>query len=196
MIRVERLRKSFGLVSLTYGSATLTEERRSWLLRRIATTPLSPMQIITGKIAGRFAIAAVQVTLMVLVGVAANRLLGIYIGDSAFNLWVVLIVYAITVAPLGIMFGAWFREPEHAANVGILVTMVMAAFGGCWWPLEVVSKPMQAGALALPTGWAMKALHGVISFGFSLGEVLTAILVLLGFAAVFTAVAVRALRVE
>jgi ABC-type multidrug transport system permease subunit len=196
MIRVERLRKSFGLVSLTYGSATLTEERRSWLLRRIATTPLSPMQIITGKIAGRFAIAAVQVTLMVLVGVAANRLLGIYIGDSAFNLWVVLIVYAITVAPLGIMFGAWFREPEHAANVGILVTMVMAAFGGCWWPLEVVSKPMQAAALALPTGWAMKALHGVISFGFGLGDVLTAILVLLGFAAVFTAVAIRSLRVE
>jgi ABC-type multidrug transport system permease subunit len=54
---------------------------------------------------------------------------------------------------------------------------------------------MQKVAFLFPTGWAMTALHGVISFGRGLGSVLPALGVLLGFAAAFTVAAVRTLRV-
>ena len=109
---------------------------------------------------------------------------------------VILLSYAVAVAPLGVALGAFFHDPDHAANVGVLITLAMAAFGGCWWPLEVVSEPLQKVALLLPTGWAMTALHDVISFGRGLAEVTTSLLVLLGFAVAFTVVAARLLRAD
>jgi ABC-2 type transport system permease protein len=72
----------------------------------------------------------------------------------------------------------------------------MAAFGGCWWPIEVVSKPLKTVALFFPTGWAMRALHGLISFGQNLGEVAPNLLALAVFAAVFGTLAARSLRVD
>jgi ABC-type multidrug transport system permease subunit len=49
--------------------------------------------------------------------------------------------------------------------VGILTTMVLAALGGCWWPIEITPDWMQTLARLLPTGWAMDAMHKLINFG-------------------------------
>ena len=130
------------------------------------------------------------------VGVVASRTLGITIGDHPFATWIVLLIYALAVAPLGVAFGSWFTDPDRAASIGVIATMVMAAFGGCWWPLEVVSEPLQWIALVFPTGWAMRALHGTISFGLGLGGVLAPLAALLGFAVVFSVIAARSLRID
>ncbi len=74
--------------------------------------------------------------------------------------------------------------------------MVMAALGGCWWPLEVVSEPLKKVALVFPTGWAMRTLHGVVSFGQNLGELRSNLLVLVAFGAVFGVLASRSVRVD
>ena len=184
------------LVALTYGAASISAERQSGKLRRLVTAPVSRAEIIAGKIVGRFAVAAMQITVLVLVGVIANRVVGIYIGDHPFQMWVVLLFFGLTVAPLGVALGGWFTDPDRAASIGVIVTMVMAAFGGCWWPLEVVSPTLQNVALIFPTGWAMKALHGLISFGNDLGGVVPELLALAGFAVFFSILAARSLRVD
>lgn len=184
------------LVALTYGAASISAERSGGQLRRLATAPVSRGEIVLGKIGGRFVIAGVQITVLVLVALAASRLLGIYVGEDIFGMWVVLMVYAACVAPLGVMVGAWFRDADRAASIGVLTTMAMAAFGGCWWPLELVPGYLQKVALALPTGWAMKALHGVVSFGRGIGDLTVEIGALLGMAIVFGLMASRSLRVD
>ncbi len=184
------------LVALTYGAASITGERIRGLLRRLVTTPVSRAEIILGKIAGRVAVAVVQITVLILAAVVANKVLGISIGDHTAAAYVVLLVYALCVAPLGVAVGGWFRDPNRAANIGVLMTMVMGALGGCMWPLEFASPTMQKVALLFPTGWAMKALHQVISFGRGLGDVVPELAVLAGFALLFTILAARSLRVE
>ena len=184
------------LVALTYGAASVTGERVHGLIRRLVTTPASRTEIILGKIAGRVAVACVQVTVLILAAVVANRTLGIYIGDHTAAAWVVLLCYSFCVAPLGVAVGAWFRDPDRAANIGVLVSMIMGALGGCMWPLEFVSPTLRNVSLIFPTGWAMKALHQVISFGRGLGDVVPELAVLAGFALLFTVLAARSLRVE
>ena len=184
------------LVALTYGAATITGERMGGQLRRLVTTPVSRAEIILGKVAGRVAVAVVQVTVLILAALAAKLALDINIGDHTGAAYVILLCYALCVAPLGVAVGAWFRDPDRAANIGVLITMVMGAFGGCMWPLEFVSPTLQRLSLVFPTGWAMKALHQVISFGRGLGDVVPEMLVLAGFALLFTVLASRSLRVE
>ena len=184
------------LVALTYGAATISAERANGQLRRLITTPVSRAELVAGKIGGRFAIAAAQITTLVLVGVIANRLFGIEIGDRPFQMWLVLLLYGLVVAPLGIAVGGWFKEPDRAANVGVMATMAMAAFGGCWWPVEVVSKPLKTVSLMLPSGWAMKALHGLISFGRDLTDLGPELLALSAFGIFFSLLAARSLRVD
>lgn len=184
------------LIAMTFGAASVSGERRGGQLHRLATTPVTRAQIIGGKIAGRVLIAAIQITLLMAVALVASRTVGINIGDRPFATWVVLLIYALAIAPLGVTFGAWFTDPDRAASIGVIATMVMGAFGGCWWPLEIVSKPLQILALVFPTGWAMRALHGTISFGRGLDGVLLPLVVLLGFAVVFSFVAAKSLRIE
>ena len=42
--------------------------------------------------------------------------------------------------------------------------MILAALGGCWWPIEVAPTWMQQLQFFTPTGWTMDALHKLISF--------------------------------
>ncbi len=184
------------LVTLTYGAASITTERQSGLLRRLVTSPVSPHEIVGGKILGRFVISGLQVS--VLVGFAA--LAGIWVdldlGGNLLSLWVVLLIYGACVAPLGVALGAWFRDRDRAANIGVMVTMAMAAFGGCWWPLEIVSQPLQKFAMIFPTTWAMRALHGLISFGHGWKTISPFVGMLVLFGILFTALALKSLRVE
>jgi len=184
------------LVALTGGAASLAAERRGGQLRRLVTAPLSRPEIIAGKILGRMAVASVQVGMLVLIGTLTQHTLGVGVGERPLAVLVVLLVFGAVVAPLAVAFGAWFRDPQRAGSLGAVATMVMASLGGCWWPIEIVSRPMQLLALAFPTGWAMRALHGIISYGHDLSSVITPLLVLLGFAVVLTAVAMRSLRLD
>ncbi len=184
------------LIALTYGAASISAERTSGNLRRLVTAPVSRAEIIAGKIAGRFVVSALQITVLVAVGVIANRTVGVFIGDHPVQMWLVLLLFAATVAPLGVALGGWITDPDRAASVGVILTMVMAAFGGCWWPLEVVSAPLKTVALVFPTGWTMRALHGVISFGQNLGELSSNLAALAGFAVLFSILASRSLRID
>ena len=49
--------------------------------------------------------------------------------------------------------------------VGVILSNVLGAIGGCWWPVEITPAWAQTASLALPTGWAMGAMHKLVSFG-------------------------------
>jgi ABC-2 type transport system permease protein len=184
------------LITMTYGAAAISAERSTGILRRLATGPLSSTEIVLGKILGRLAIALFQIGVLMVVGFLANRFLGVYIGNDLFGVLLVLLAYALAVAPIGIFFGGWFTNPDHAASLGVIGTLIMAAFGGCWWPLEIVSKHLRIVGHIFPTAWAMDSLHQVISFGRGPGDVVLSMLVLVGYSGLFTLLATRSLRID
>jgi len=184
------------LVALSWGASSLGRERESGMLRRIATAPVSRAEIILGAIGGRFMTASVQVSFLVIAMVVGRSSGLLDINGDMFSVWFILILYALCVAPLGVAFGAFFRDPDRASSLGVMTTMALAALGGCWWPLGIVSGPLRTLAWFTPTAWTMQAVQGIISFGRSLPEVLPALGVVLLFTAGFTLLAVRSLRLE
>ena len=119
------------------------------MLRRVATCPVTGADIVLGKILGRVAIASVQVTALVSVYLLGSRVFGEGLGGPPVAVWAILILFGAVVSPLGIAIGGFFRDADRAANVGVLATMAMAALGGCWWPVEVVSPTLRKVALLL-----------------------------------------------
>ena len=181
------------MMTLIYGAVYLSVERRSGMLRRLAGTPITRTQIYLGKVLGRILIAGLQIAVLLLAG---TFLFGISWGRSPVGLILVLVAYAGSVAGLSTLLGAVVRTPEQASGLGWLLSMVLAALGGTWWPSEVMPRWMWRAAHALPTAWAMDAFHALISFGRGLEAVLLPSGVLLLFGLVFALLGARFLRYD
>lgn len=172
---------------LIFGAVAMAWERRNGVLRRIAIHPVSHGELVAGKLYGLMLLAAVQIVFFL---VSGRVLFHVAFGDSLGGIVLVLLVYAWVAASLGLWLGAVVRAEEKVVGLGVLSSMVMAALGGCWWPLEIVPDSMQVLAYFFPTGWAMAALHQLISFGAGLGSALRPLgaLALFGLAANFAAI--------
>ncbi len=179
------------MMTLIYGAVFLTIEKREGMLRRQLTLPMSRTTIVAGKVLGRVFVAMLQIVILV----AAGRFLfQLDFGHSAAALFTLLISYAVAVAGIATFLGAVLANPEQASIVGWLVSMVMAAMGGCWWPSEVMPEWLQRGAHIFPTAWAMDGFHALISFGRGFSAVALPSAVLLGFGAAFSLIGARRLR--
>jgi ABC-type multidrug transport system permease subunit len=64
------------------------------------------------------------------------------------------------------------RTEQQVVGLGVIAANVLAALGGCWWPIEITPLWTQKLALLFPTGWAMDALHKLVSFGEPAGAIL------------------------
>jgi ABC-type Na+ efflux pump permease subunit len=151
------------LVLLTSGAISLVIEREQGLLRRLASAPMSRGSIVLGKWAGRMMLALVQVAFAMLVGTV---LFGIDWGHALPMVALVLFGWAAFTASLAIVLANVARTLAQTAGIGVFTTQVMAALGGCWWPIEITPSWMQTLALFLPTGWAMDAIHKLVNFGY------------------------------
>jgi ABC-2 type transport system permease protein len=173
------------------GAVVLTQEKQSRVLARIATLPIRYGELLAGKALGLLGLAVLQA--LIVVGLAGS-LFHVYWGPSLPALAILLICYGLAAAALGIFLGGLLRTPEQAGAVGWIVPLFLGAIGGTWWPLEVVPPWMRAVGHISPAAWALEGMHGLINFGQGASAVLAPSLVLLGFAAVLTAVGAKSLR--
>lgn len=169
------------LVMTTSGAILLVIERRQGLLRRLAYTPITRLGIVLGKWGGKLALGVVQIAFAMLAGTVLFKM------DWGPNLAMVIVVmaaYGSLMASVGLLLGSLARTEGQAAAIGVIASNVLAALGGCWWPIEITPAWMQKLQLALPTGWAMDALHKLVSFETSPAAALPHVIVMavLGFA--------------
>ena len=176
------------LVLLTSGATMLVQERSRGLLRRLASAPITRTELIAGKWQGRMILAAIQVTVALLFG---TFLFDMDWGPNRLALVVVLVAWAGFCASAGLWLGTVAKTEAQASGLGVLVANLLAALGGCWWPIEITPDWMQTLQKMIPTGWTMDALHKLISFGAEPLTVVPNVLVLFVAAAVFGALAAR-----
>jgi ABC-2 type transport system permease protein len=150
------------LVLLTSGAVTLVVERDQGLLRRLASTPISPGAVVFGKWLGRVMLALVQIGFAMVTG---RVLFKMDWGSALPMVLLVMAAWAAFTAGLAMVLANVTRTPAQTAGLGVFATQILAALGGCWWPIEVTPAWMQKLSLALPTGWAMNAMHRLVNFG-------------------------------
>jgi ABC-type multidrug transport system permease subunit len=181
------------LVLFTSGAVTLTLERNQGILRRLASAPMSRGAVVLGKWGARMALGVIQITFAMLAG---TLLFGFRWGPNLPAVVLVLIAYAALSASAGMLLGNFGRNEGQVIAVGVTAGNVLAGLGGCWWPIEVAPLWAQKLALLLPTGWAMDAMHKLVSFGDSPAAVLPHVAALAATALIAGYVLARTFRFE
>jgi ABC-type multidrug transport system permease subunit len=179
------------LVLLTTGSITLVVEREQGLLRRLAATPIRRVAVVLGKWASRLALGIVFIAFAVATG---SLFFGMDWGRGPVALGALLVAWAAFNASLALLLAGLARTEAQASGIGLVATLLLAALGGAWWPIEITPGWMQTLAMTLPTGWAMDGLHRLVNFGHGAGAVAWHLSVLLAATAAVTVMAVRAFR--
>ncbi len=161
--------------------------------RRITMSPTHTRDILLAQIVARLLWGALQVAIILGVG---SLILGVRLQADGVQLASLLGAYMLAAVSLGMLLASMFRSPEKAEAVGIMVSLVMAALGGCWWPLEMVPDTMRKLALVFPTGQAMDAMGEMTALGTSAPFPVWNVVVLLTMACIMMPLAARRMRVQ
>jgi ABC-2 type transport system permease protein len=173
---------------LVFGGASVSQERNSGVIRRMAAYPITRFQLIMGKVYGRFLLGAFQIVLFLIAG---RFIFGVRFGSEPEVIFLGLRLFAWVAASLGVLIGSLISGEEKTVGLCVATSMVMGALGGCWWPMEIVSDTMKTVGHLTPTAWAMDLMHQLISFGGGAGDVITEVGVLIGFGFVTNALAAK-----
>jgi ABC-2 type transport system permease protein len=177
-----------------YGiSAYLAYERSNGTWARLLITPMPRALILVATLGGQVIQALIQMALLVLFGRLA---LGLPWGREPIALALLLISAALAAAAIGTTLGTFVRSEPQAVNLSILLGMLTALLGGCWYPLELFPQEVQTAVRVLPTTWAMEGLTTLLTRGGGVQAVLYNILALLGFAGGFFVIGLWRLQRE
>ncbi len=172
-------------------SALLAYERNTGTLARLMTTPTSAAVFLLGTIGGQVLMAMIQMLLLVGFAIVA---LGVPWGREPLGLAILLVSGALAAAAIGTTMGTVLRSEAQANNLSIMLGMVMALLGGCWYPLELFPAAAQTIVKVLPTTWAMLGMTDLLLRGETWQGILPEAGVLLGFAGVFFTIGILRFR--
>lgn len=157
------------MIALSSGSLSIFLERQSGVLKRLAATPLTRPEIILGKWLGKWFITILQMIYGMFMG---WLLFKIHWGNHLIAIVMILMLWAALNAALAVLLGSYAKSEGQVSAISTIASLLLAALGGCWWPIEITPQWMQNLANFLPTGWIMDAMHKLMYFGSHLQDVL------------------------
>lgn len=181
----------FVFLTALAGSAALILTRQLGISSRMLSTPTSVRSIVVGESMGRFGVAMVQGLYIV---VLTLIIFNVNWGDPLASL-LLLVVFSAVGAGAGVLMGSIFSNDQQAGGVGVVLSLGLAALGGCMFPIELFSPTMQTVAHFTPHAWALDGYAELVRRGGNTGDIILELGVLVGYAAVLFALAAWRLRI-
>lgn len=181
----------FVFLTALAGSAALILTRQLGISQRMLSTPTSIRSIVVGESVGRFGVALVQglyIIILTLIIFQVNW------GDPIGAL-LILMMFSAVGAGAGVLMGSVFSNDQQAGGVGVMLSLGLAALGGCMLPIELFSPTMQRVAHFTPHAWALDGFAELVRRGGNTVDILPELGVLALYALVLFALASWRLRV-
>lgn len=162
--------------------ASVKLERNTGVLRRLLVTPMRPTDLLAGKTLSALVIGVLQIAAMFAIGAI---FFGMGLGSAPIALFVLTVAIVLSAVCIGLAAAAFRIER------GLTVVLIVGALiAGCAFPADWLPPLLQTVNVVLPQTWAMQGYQDLITRGMGFVDVLPEIGVLLGFAAIFFAIAV------
>ena len=174
-------------------------EKQDGTFRRLLAAPLSKSALLIGKLLPYYLVNLIQIVLIFAAGIWIVPLLGnpaLNLGVHPEGLIAVSLATAAAASGLGLLVATLAKTAEAAGGLGALIAVMMAAIGGCFVPAFIMPAFMQTLSKAVPHAWALQGYQDVLVRGYSLGQVMPEVGVLLIFAAAFFGLALWRFRFD
>ena len=132
--------------------------RNQSILKRLLVTPLPIWKYFAGEITAHLALAAVQVAIILLIGVFA---FGANIQGNVFWIFLIALLGSMVFLNIGFILSAWAQSPAAASGMGNAVALPMMFFAGTFFSTATLPWILPQAALALPLTPMLDALREV-----------------------------------
>lgn len=168
-------------------------QRRQGLWKRLRAAPLSKATLLGSRIVSS---ALVAIVLLAVMYTTAWLIFDVRIEGSALGFAAVVLAFALMNAAFGLMIAALGDSPDATRGISIFAVLIMVMIGGAWVPSFLFPTWLQDLSLLVPTRWAVDGLVAMTWRGLDFTTALGPIFALLGFAVLFSLLAVYRFRWE
>jgi ABC-2 type transport system permease protein len=178
---------TFLLFALTASSSSLFDERKSGVMLRILTSPVSRVHILWSKYLFNMSLAIIQLLFMFVVGWLMFQ---VDIFSNFLNLMLIILSASIACTSFGMLLAALSKTRQQANGLGTLLILTMSAIGGAWFPTFLMPSAIQFFSKLTFVYWAMDGFLQVLWRGVGTMDILPHIGILLGIGAVINVISV------
>lgn len=145
-------------------AGNIIKERSEGSLARLKTIPVTYLQIMTGKLIVFVGICLGQAFLMILTGIFIMPLLDLprlHLGNNLSALFMISLACSFAATGYGILIGSAATTQIQASAFGSVSTVIIAAIGGAWVPVIIMTATMQKISTFSPMNWGIHGYYEV-----------------------------------
>lgn len=164
--------------------ANIIKERQSGVAARLKTMPGSNMPVILGKATVYLVVGILQACFMLLIGVFILPLFdlpSLDLGNHYFALFLITVSISLAATGFGIVIGTIAKTHEQSSIFGSISVVILAAIGGIWVPLFMMSDVMVAISRLSPLNWGLNGYSDIFLRNAGFTDILGYVIALLGF---------------
>jgi len=182
---------TFLLFTLTAASSSLFDERRSGVMLRLLTSPVSRVHILWSKYLFNMTLGVIQLLFMFSAGWI---LFDVDIFSNFFNLILIVVAASVACTAFGMLLASVSQTRQQANGLGTLLILSMSAVGGAWFPTSFMPSTIQFFSKLTVVYWSMDGFLQVLWRGAGTSAIIPNIIILLGIGAVVNAFSVWRFR--
>jgi len=166
---------------------TLLLMRQEGMWRRLRAAPLSRAVLLGSRVAGTMLISMMILAVVYLV---ACSIFGVRIAGSVPGFVMVAIAFSLLAATTGLMISALGRSVGATRGVATFSVLILVMLGGAWVPSFLFPEWLQYVTEFVPTRWAVDGFDAMTWRGLPLQSAFLPTAILVGWSALFAAIAV------
>jgi ABC-2 type transport system permease protein len=178
----------FLLFTLTASSSSLFDERKSGVLMRFLTSPVSRSHILWEKYLFNMSLGILQLLCMFVAGWLIFR---VDIFSNFFNLMLIIIGASVACTAFGMLLAAFSQTRQQANGLGTLLVLSMSAVGGAWFPTSFMPSTVQFFSKLTVVYWSIEGFLEVLWRGVGVVSILPHLGILFGIGAILNLISVR-----
>lgn len=169
----------------------ITRERERGTMENLLSTPVSPLEVITGKIIPYIIVGYIQVSLVL---IAAHFLFHIPMVGSIVLLFVIALVFIVANLSMGITFSTIAKNQMQAMQMSFFFFLPSLMLSGFMFPFRGMPEWAQWIGSALPLTHFLRLVRGILLKGNDLSEVLVYVWPIALFMIIALAIAIKRYR--
>lgn len=181
----------FLMFTLTATSSSLFDERKSGVLMRFLTSPVSRTHILWNKYVFNMSLGIIQLLFMFVTGWLMFR---VDIFSNFFNLLLVIIAASVACTAFGMLIAAFSQTRQQANGLGTMLILSMSAVGGAWFPTSFMPSTIQFFSKLTVVYWSIEGFLEVLWRGVGFVSIIPHLAILLGIGALLNVISVRQFR--